>query len=391
MAKRATSDATGSGLVARSVSPAGSRTTPACSHTCSRRAAGAARSGGAGGRSTAADGEWRLVERGQRGPASEHEALQQRVGGEAVGAVDAGRGALPRRVQPADLRPAQQVGDDPADGVVRGRRDRDRLRRGIEPRLRDLGHQAGKPAPIDRPEIEECPAPLDDRARDLVARRQLVDESLAVLVEQPCALAPESLRQQQPGALENGRVELHELHVRDRRARRHGDGHGVADLAGRVRGSRPQGGRAAHREDRRSGRDRSLRSGHADAPPARNQEREHGGGLAGDDPLGRGRAPAQQARDRPSSGGAVHARHAAARVTAFEAHLRIERNAHRDQLAQTLGALFHENPDRARPAQLATGFLRVDGVEFRGVVVADRPGYSALGVPAARIRERGPW
>ena len=73
-------------------------------------------------------------------------------------------------------------------------------------------------------------------------------------------------------------------------------------------------------------------------------------------------------------------------MSALKAQLRIEGHAERDQLADALRAFLDQDVDRARPAQLASGSLRVDGVQRSRVVIADRPRDPTLGVPAARIR-----
>src|SRR4051794_38040664 len=61
-----------------------------------------------------------LVARRQRRAAPEHEALRQRVGSEAVGAVQARGGALPPRVEGGERRAAGEGGPPPPPPVVRG-------------------------------------------------------------------------------------------------------------------------------------------------------------------------------------------------------------------------------------------------------------------------------
>ena len=93
-----------------------------------------------------------------------------------------------------------------------------------------------------------------DRARDLVARRELVDEALAVGVEQRRALAADRLGDQEALAArdagDRGRVELHELEVGERGAGGVGEQQPDAERAGRVGRARPERGRAAGGEDR---------------------------------------------------------------------------------------------------------------------------------------------
>ena len=57
---------------------------------------------------------WVVGERREGGAAAEDEALEQRVRGQAVRAVDAGAGTLARRVEARDVSPAVKVGDDAA-------------------------------------------------------------------------------------------------------------------------------------------------------------------------------------------------------------------------------------------------------------------------------------
>ena len=65
--------------------------------------------------------------RSRADPRGEHQALEQRVGRQPVGAVHAGAGALAAGVQAGHAGAAVQVGAHAAAGVVRGRRDRDQL------------------------------------------------------------------------------------------------------------------------------------------------------------------------------------------------------------------------------------------------------------------------
>ena len=85
-----------------------------------------------------------------------------------------------------------QVGGDPAHHVVRGGGDRHQLACHVDPRLAQRVDDVREQRGVDVAHVERRPtlAPvrsqqLLDRARDLVARRELVDEALAVGVEQP--------------------------------------------------------------------------------------------------------------------------------------------------------------------------------------------------------------
>ena len=221
----------------------------------------------------------RLGEGGERGARSEDEALAERVGGQAVGAVQAGARALADRVEAGHRRRAVEVGDDPAHAVVRRRRHRARARspdRGPPRAARSttLGNSAGSTARMSRSTLGR---PLSshlrpDRARHLVARRELLDEALAVGVQQGGALAADRLGDQEAlAALDaghGGRVELHELEVGERRAGAAREQQADAQRAGRVGRALPQGGRAAGGEDDRAGVDRApVLADDADAAP----------------------------------------------------------------------------------------------------------------------------
>ena len=97
----------------------------------------------------------RLVERGEGRAAPEHEALRQRVRGQPVGAVHARARALAHGVQAAERGAPAIVGDDPADHVVRGRRDRDQVARGSRPARARLSDDVGEAGRVDAPHVEE--------------------------------------------------------------------------------------------------------------------------------------------------------------------------------------------------------------------------------------------
>ena len=299
--------------------------------------------------------------------------------------MNARRGALPCRVQSIDAGPADQIGHQPADRVVGCRRDGDRLDCGIEALLRDQVHQAGKPRPIDRSQVQEDAALGDDCPSHLVPRRQFVNESLALFVYQDRAFAPQRLGKKQPRSLEDRRVELHELHVGHGRARSDTDCHGIADLADRVRGTSPQCRRAAHCQDGSPGCNRAVGRDHTEAAPAIDPQAQDGRRFSHCDPVGSGHSPPQKARDCPAGLGALDARDSSAGMAGLQIHLRVERNSQRDELTDALRALLHQNLDRARTAEVAAGALRVDPVQVGGVIVADRTRNPALGMPARRV------
>jgi len=67
------------------------------------------------------------------GTAAKHQALEQRVAGEAIRAVHTGASDLASRIQTAQRRPAIEVRSDAAHEVVRRRADRESIGRQIEP------------------------------------------------------------------------------------------------------------------------------------------------------------------------------------------------------------------------------------------------------------------
>ena len=151
---------------------------------------------------------------------------------------------------------AVEVGDDAADRVVRGRRDRDRLERRVVAGALERRHQAREALALDRAQVEAGMPALGDRARDDVARRELVGEAVAAVVEQQRALAAQRLGEQEAVVDERRRMELDELEVGERGARAVGEHEPLADRAERVRRALPERGVAAGREERRRRRDR---------------------------------------------------------------------------------------------------------------------------------------
>jgi hypothetical protein len=84
-----------------------------------------------------------------RDACGEHHGLEQRVGGEPVGAVQAGRGHLADRPQAGNARAAACIGGDAAHVIMRGRRNRNELARRVDAGFaaqciyrRELGREA---------------------------------------------------------------------------------------------------------------------------------------------------------------------------------------------------------------------------------------------------------
>src|SRR5436190_12251385 len=101
-----------------------------------------------------------------------------------------------------------------------------------------------------------------DRERDLVAWSELLDEALAIAVQQQRALTADCLRDQEAiaavGGYERGGVELLELHVRQRGTCIQPQRHARAYDAGRVRRARPERGGATGGQDRAAGTDGNV-------------------------------------------------------------------------------------------------------------------------------------
>ena len=86
---------------------------------------------------------------GERDAAGEHQALQEGVRGQPVGAVHAGAGHLAAGVEAGDGRAALEVGADAAGRVVAGRGDRDQLGDRVDAVLRRSPGWSGSAAPTD--------------------------------------------------------------------------------------------------------------------------------------------------------------------------------------------------------------------------------------------------
>ena len=149
----------GAGRRAARRRPSASRSRPASRHTASR----VSRDGGGSdlglGRAPAL-GAAAPARRAPRSAArrAEHEALRQRVGGEPVGAVQAGAGGLADRVEAGHAGAAVEVGDDAAHHVVarRGRRGRARSSGRGRPRAaprRRWGSARGRRARMSRLDV----------------------------------------------------------------------------------------------------------------------------------------------------------------------------------------------------------------------------------------------
>ena len=220
--------------------------------------------------------------RREAGPAAEHEALRKRVGAQPVGAVDADAGDLAGRVEAREPGRAVDVGVDAAHHVVLDRPDRDQFVHRVDPLVlpAQLAHHR-QPA-VDQLLAEVAQVQVHDRAvrgvdgaallllvherlGEPVARAELhaaqhgggrgcaqvvvLQVAVAVLVQQPAALGPGRLGDQDAGEGETGRVVLDELHVLQRGAGPVGERHPVPGLDVAVGGEREHPPAAARAQD----------------------------------------------------------------------------------------------------------------------------------------------
>ena len=188
-----------------------------------------------------------------------------------------------------------------------------------------------------------------DRPRDDVARRELVGEPLAVVVDEQRALAAQRLREQEAVVDQGGRVELHELEVGERCAGAVGEGEPLAERAGRVRRPLPERGVAAGREQRRRGGDRPARGDHARAAPVRLEQAEHRRTLDDRDPRVGPNAVGERLGDRLARLGAAGVDDPAPRVAALAAEALVELDAERDEVGDARGRLLGQHPRRRSP------------------------------------------
>src|SRR5204862_2227210 len=118
--------------------------------------------------------------------------LGERVGGEAVGAVEPGAGALPDRVETRQRGAPVEVAYDAAHHVMGSRSHRHRLALGIQARRAAGGEYVREPLGGNRAEVEVDLAgvigldAIEDRRRNLVARSELAGAPPASRAEPRC-------------------------------------------------------------------------------------------------------------------------------------------------------------------------------------------------------------
>ena len=350
---------------------------------------------------------------------AEHEALEQRVRGEPVGAVHAGAGDFAGGVEAGHGGAAPDVCDHTADEVVRHGSDRDEVAAQVELVLGQQGghsretltqHVGVEPRRIEVDVRRALARHLGEHAAHHdVARRELgfgVDrghETLAGGVAQQSAFAAQRFgheRRRRAADGQAGRMELDELEVADGGAGTIGHRHAVAgsdlgigragiDLPG------PAGG-----EDGDHGQiQRVLAVGEveregADAAPVDGQQ------IDGELVLVELHAAADPSRlrqgagDLAAGGVAAGVGHPADGVRALAAEhdlavLAIEPRADLDQLAHAVGALVHEHPDGFGVAQTRAGVDRVLKVQVGGVGFAQGGGDAALGEEGRGVVQAG--
>ena len=202
---------------------------------------------------------------------AERDRLHQRVSAEPVRTMDGDARDLAGRVQTVDLGGSPVVGSDAAHVVVGTRPDGDRIVDRIHTgkRHRELT-RSGKPredalgaemAQVEKDGVVDAPASLDLRRlrpRDDVAggklervRRVARHEPLAVAVDEKAALATAPLRDEDAARKERRRVELHELHVLERKSGVQRHRHAVAVAGVRIRRRAIDAAHAARGEDDR--------------------------------------------------------------------------------------------------------------------------------------------
>ncbi len=197
----------------------------------------------------------RVLGRGLPGPAPERDRLHERVAAETIRTVNRDACDLAGGVQTVDLGRSPVVGGNAAHVVVGARPDGDRvvdridagerhrqLTRSREPREDALGAEV---AQIEQHGSVDATTALDLRrlrARDDIAGRELErvrrvarHEPLAVAVDEEAALAAAALRDEDAARVERRRVELHELHVLQRKTGVERHRHAVAVAGVRVR------------------------------------------------------------------------------------------------------------------------------------------------------------
>ena len=204
--------------------------------------------------------------------ATDHQTLQQAVGGQPIGAVHTGPSHLAGGEQPRHAGSAVHVGADPAATVVRTGNDRNRSRRRIDTSLVAGSGHSREPLsePLDGPRVEEdtlVPAgaqPGLDGGSHHIARRQIAHRvhsghhRLAPGIEQHRTFTAQRLGDQRSaaGAIaveQHGRMELDELDIGDVHTGPQRQRDPVTGRPGRVGGGAVEVAESAGGQDHRGG------------------------------------------------------------------------------------------------------------------------------------------
>jgi hypothetical protein len=339
---------------------------------------------------------------------SKHEAFEQRITGETVGAVDAGAGNLSGCKQSRQRSPAPFVGFDTTHHVVRRWANRNRIASEIETETTASFRNRRKP-PMHVRGIQMCQreehgaassfdftgdVTCDDVPRRQVARGMMPDhERITTLVDQSRALTTQRLGYQESrsvGQVERRGVELHELQVGDACAGMKSERNTVASRHGRVGRFAKDLPGAARRKQSRVRPDLVRLSALVEIPRS---ERD----AALDDQLGHERmidgrqrwqsanALMQDAPDLPA-GGISCMEHSPDRVSSLSpqrgtpVRTAIELGSPLEKLVNVGDPVLDQHGDCRLVAQSITGAYRICGMKCRSVIFADRCCDPALGI-----------
>ena len=346
--------------------------------------------------------------------AREDQALQERIAGQPVGAVQPRAGGFADCVQARQVGSAGQIDDDAAAGVVRRRHHRNRLPAHVDAEFQ-AARQNGRKAGAEERRGQMAHVQVDavraqalhfmvDGARHDVAGSQLaafveaLHEAAAVRQQQASAFAAHGFGNQERPRLrvvEAGRMELVELHVGDAAAGAPGHGDAVAGGAVRVGGVEVDLAGAAggqHHELRLDdlhavrlavvgvGAAHAVRRG---AEPLRgDQIHRHAPAQHGD--VGMRRGARDQRLGDGRSGGVRDMQHAAMRVSALAGEVRrvavaVERETQRRHMVDALGRARDRIAHDLFVAQSGAGVDGVGDVGIEAVVWMRHRGHAALG------------
>jgi acetoin utilization deacetylase AcuC-like enzyme len=315
--------------------------------------------------------------------------------------VHSGRCTLPDREQARQAGAADGVGDDAADHVMRGRRDRDQLPSRIEACVRQRFDDVRKAAVIDLPHVDEHALALAsakllvDRARYLVTGCELVHETLVSAVQQYGPLAADRFRDQESVEIaapnERRRVKLEQLQIGELGACLSSEEETGANGSERIGGPLPERCCAAGCEHGRAGRRRPIGGHHAGATGVFDPEAEREGLLVHRDPL-LGHDRRRERVGHPAAGrAAARVNNPASRVTTFEPEgepavvFQVEGDAALGELAYARGCLVAKDASDAPSHGAAARRNGVVQVKVWAVVSPQRGRQPSLRTVARRL------